>query len=116
LLVDGNAESKIRQGVTTEVIGESGSVAPRAPSTGETADTRGTGLRPDWTDFAGYFAAVERSTISVNLLSYVGLGQVREFVMDNEQRAPTSAELAKMSGLVADAMKQGAYGVSTGLI
>src|ERR1700687_2529023 len=50
LLTDGNAESKIRQGVTTEVIGESGSVAPQKAT-------------PDrnWTDFAGYFAAVERS-------------------------------------------------------
>jgi N-acyl-D-amino-acid deacylase len=104
LLTDGNAESKIRQGVTTEVIGESGSVAPQ----------RATAERP-WTDFAGYFAAVEKSKISVNLLSYVGLGQVREAVMGNDERAPTPAELAKMTELVADAMKQGAYGASTGL-
>jgi N-acyl-D-amino-acid deacylase len=118
LLVDGNAESKIRQGVTTEVIGESGSVAPRrAPTAGEeTPETRGTGVRPSWTDFSGYFAAVTRSTISVNLLSYVGLGQVREFVMGNDDRAPTADELAKMTEIVAEAMKQGAYGVATGLI
>ena len=90
LLVDGNAESKIRQGVTTEVIGESGSVAPRLPDPGRGA---GAGrVAADWTDFAGYFAAVERSKISVNLLSYVGLGQVREVVMDNEQRAPRPDE------------------------
>jgi len=114
LLVDGNAESKIRQGVTTEVIGESGSAAPRVR--GSDSDVRGTGLRPDWTDFAGYFAALEKSTISVNILSFVGLGQVRELVMDNEQRAPTPAELDRMVALVADAVKQGAYGVSTGLI
>jgi N-acyl-D-amino-acid deacylase len=118
LLVDGNAESKIRQGVTTEVIGESGSVAPRARAEpgADTPETRGTGVRADWTDFAGYFAAVERSKISVNLLSYVGLGQVREFVMGNDQRAPTPDELAKMTDQVAGAMKQGAYGVATGLI
>ena len=114
LLADGNAESKIRQGVTTEVIGESGSAAPRA-ATGA-IDARGTGVRAGWTDFTGYFAEIERSTISVNLLSYVGLGQVREVVMDNEQRAPSRAELAKMTALVADAMRQGAYGVATGLI
>jgi N-acyl-D-amino-acid deacylase len=118
LLVDGNAESKIRQGVTTEVIGESGSVAPRrAPTAGEEMpETGGTGVRPSWTDFSGYFAAVTRSTISVNLLSYVGLGQVREFVMGNDDRAPTADELAKMTEIVAEAMKQGAYGVATGLI
>ncbi|HEX3701962.1 MAG TPA: D-aminoacylase [Vicinamibacterales bacterium] len=118
LLTDGNAESKIRQGVTTEVIGESGSVAPRArlaPGV-EAPDTRGTGVRPEWTDFAGYFAQIARSRISVNLLSYVGLGQVREFVMGNDDRAPTAAELQKMTAIVADSMKQGAYGVATGLI
>jgi N-acyl-D-aspartate/D-glutamate deacylase len=105
LLVDGNAESKIRQGVTTEVIGESGSVAPQKPT-----------AERSWSDFAGYFAAIERSKTAVNLLSYVGLGQVREYVMGNDERAPKTTELEQMSRLVADAMKQGAYGVSTGLI
>src|SRR5262245_30329473 len=105
LLTDGNAESKIRQGVTTEVIGESGSVAPQKP----------TAARPR-SDFAGYFAALEKSKISVNLLSYVGLGQVREYVMGNDERAPTADELRRMSSLVADAMAQGAYGTATGLI
>jgi N-acyl-D-aspartate/D-glutamate deacylase len=105
LLTDGNAESKIRQGVTTEVIGESSSVAPQKPTAAR-----------NWSDFTGYFAAIEKSKISVNLLSYVGLGQVREFVMGNDDRAPTADELAKMTGVVADAMKQGAYGVATGLI
>jgi dihydroorotase/N-acyl-D-amino-acid deacylase len=69
-----------------------------------------------WSDFAGYFSAIERGKTSVNLLSYVGLGQVRELVMGNDERAPKTAELEQMSRLVADAMKQGAYGVSTGLI
>ena len=97
LLVDGNAESKIRQGVTTEVIGESGSVAPQKPT-----------AERNWSDFAGYFAAIERSKTAVNLLSYVGLGQVREFVMGNDERAPKTTELEQMSRLVSDAMKQGA--------
>ena len=105
LLTDGNAESKIRQGVTTEVIGESGSIAPQQPT-----------AEHGWSDFSGYFAAIERSKTSVNLLSYVGLGQVREFVMGNDERAPKPNELEQMSRIVADAMKQGAYGVATGLI
>ena len=105
LLTDGNAESKIRQGVTTELIGESGSVAPQQPTPAR-----------NWSDFRGYFAAVEKSKISVNLLSYVGLGQVREFVMGGDDREPTADELAKMTALVAEAMRQGAYGVATGLI
>ena len=105
LLTDGNAESKIRQGVTTEVIGESGSVAPQKPT-----------AEHGWSDFGGYFSAIERGKTSVNLLSYVGLGQVREFVMGNDERAPKPNELEQMSRIVADAMKQGAYGVATGLI
>ena len=105
LLTDGNAESKIRQGVTTEVIGESGSVAPQKPSAAR-----------NWSDFAGYFAAIEQSTVSVNLLSYIGLGQVREYVMGNDDRAPTADELSKMTALVSEEMKHGAYGVATGLI
>ena len=105
LLTDGNAESKIRQGVTTEVIGESGSVAPQKPSAAR-----------NWSDFAGYFAAIEKSKVSVNLLSYIGLGQVREYVMGNDDRAPTADELSKMTALVSEEMKHGAYGVATGLI
>ena len=105
LLTDGNAESKIRQGVTTEVIGESGSVAPQKATP-----------ERNWSDFTGYFGAIERSKTSVNLLSYVGLGQVRELVMGNDDRAPKPTEIEQMSRLVADAMKQGAYGVATGLI
>ena len=106
LVTDGNAQSKIRQGVTTEVIGESGSIAPQ-PS--PTADQ-------PWTDFAGYFGVLEKQGISVNLLSYVGLGTVRELVVGGDNRAPTADELTKMQGIVSAAMQQGAAGVSTGLI
>ena len=106
LVTDGNAQSKIRQGVTTEVIGESGSIAPQAAATAE----------QPWTDFAGYFTVLEKRGISVNLLSYVGLGTVRELVVGGGNRQPTADELAKMQGIVTAAMQQGAEGVSTGLI
>jgi N-acyl-D-aspartate/D-glutamate deacylase len=105
LVTDGNAQSKIRQGVTTEVIGESDSVAPRTPS--ENAP---------WSDFNGYFALIEKNGISVNLLSYVGLGSVRESVVGQADRKPTAAELVKMKALVSSMMDQGIFGVSTGLI
>ena len=105
LVTDGNAQSKIRQGVTTEVIGESGSVAPRTPS--ENAP---------WSDFNGYFALIEKGGISVNLLSYIGLGSVRESVVGEADRKPTAAELVKMKSLVSSLMDQGTFGVSTGLI
>jgi N-acyl-D-amino-acid deacylase len=106
LVTDGNAQSKIRQGVTTEVIGESGSIAPQAAP----------GEAQPWTDFAGYFALLEKQGIAVNLLSYVGLGTVRELVVGDGDRKPTADELVKMQGIVTAAMQQGAEGVSTGLI
>ncbi len=106
LVTDGNAQSKIRQGVTTEVIGESGSIAPQKASS----------ERQPWTDFAGYFGLLETQGISVNLLSYVGLGTARELVVGNDNRPATPAELTAMQDLVTASMAQGAAGVSTGLI
>ncbi len=106
LVTDGNAQSKIRQGVTTEIIGESGSIAPQQAATAQ----------QPWTDFTGYFALLEKQGIAVNLLSYVGLGTVREMVIGNDNRPPTPAELTAMQDLVTASMKQGAAGVSTGLI
>ena len=106
LLTDGNAQSKIRQGVTTEVIGESGSVAPRKEPSGAAT----------WTDFNGYFTAIEKNGISPNLLSYLGLGTVREMVIGEDDRKPTPAQLEAMQTMVSSMMDQGIFGVSTGLI
>jgi N-acyl-D-amino-acid deacylase len=106
LLTDGNGQSKIRQGVTTEVIGESGSVAPRKQPSGTAT----------WTDFNGYFAAIEKNGISPNLLSYVGLGTVREMVIGEGDRKATADEIQAMQKIVLAAMDQGVFGVSTGLI
>ena len=114
LLTDGNGQSKIRQGVTTEVIGESGSVAPRKPMVA--TGGAGAGPRVEWTDFTGYFAAIEKGGISPNLLSYVGLGTVREMAMGEDDRKPTAAEMATMQQTVSSLMDQGIFGVSTGLI
>ena len=79
LITDGNGQSKIRQGVTTEVIGESGSVAPRKAA----SETQ------PWTDFDGYFAALQKNGISPNLLSYIGTGTVREIVIGDEDKKAT---------------------------
>lgn len=106
LITDGNGQSKIRQGVTTEVIGESGSVAPR----------KAVSQAAPWTDFVGYFAAIEKNGISPNLLSYVGLGTVREMVIGEDDRKATAAEIETMQKMVSSLMDQGIFGVSTGLI
>ena len=106
LVTDGNGQSKIRQGVTTEVIGESGSIAPRkAPSATQ-----------NWTDFNGYFAAIEKGGISPNLLSYIGTGTVRELVIGEDDKKATAKDIADMQQIVSTAMSQGVFGVSSGLI
>jgi N-acyl-D-amino-acid deacylase len=106
LLTDGNGQSKIRQGVTTEVIGESGSIAPRKEASGAQA----------WTDFNGYFAAIEKNGIAPNLLSYIGSGTVRELVIGDEDKKATPKDIEEMQKLVAAAMGQGVFGISSGLI
>ena len=118
LLADGKAESKIRQGVTTEIIGESASAGPVLgtaipPLDKELAAMQ---LSRTWTTLGEYFATLQKHGTAVNIASYVGSGQVRLDVMGNVNRAPTPAELDKMKGLVDQAMRDGAIGISSGLI
>ncbi|MFC1563132.1 amidohydrolase family protein [candidate division KSB1 bacterium] len=112
LLADGNAESKIRQGVTTEILGESGSPGPRRT---EWTDGR-YGITPDWVTLGGYFNRVLASGISVNIGSYVGSMQIRRYVMGDEYRAATPEEITQMQDLAAAAMRDGALGVATSLL
>lgn len=118
LLVDGNAQSKVRQGVTTEILGESESAAPVEGAAVADFDKSlaPTGLHRDWTTLGEYFARAERQGIAVNIASYVGSGQVRACVMGNVNRAPSPDEMEKMKRLVDQAMRDGSIGVSSGLI
>ena len=123
LLTDGNGQSKIRQGVTTEVIGESGSVAPRKPRKPESGEAMSgrpgggaAGPRVEWTDFNGYFAAIEKGGISPNLLSYVGTGTVRELVIGEDDKKATAKDISEMQKIVSSMMEQGIFGISSGLI
>jgi N-acyl-D-amino-acid deacylase len=118
VLIDGRALSKLSQGITSEITGEGGSIAPQDNLTleplGPFLDHYK--LTVDWTDLDGYFLRLEKSGTAINLGTYVGAAQVRQAVLGDENRAPTADELAKMKDLVAKAMQQGAMGVSTALI
>ncbi len=118
LLIDGNAESKIRQGVTTEILGEHTSAAPlQGLAARELGNSYGNyKLNYDWRDFTGYFARLLQKGTSVNVGSYVGGGQVRLCVMGADNRSPTKREMEEMRTLVDEAMRQGALGLSTGMI
>jgi dihydroorotase/N-acyl-D-amino-acid deacylase len=117
LLVDPSAESKLRQGITSEITGEGRSPAPQSEATRKAfaGFERDSGVRVDWSDFAGYFSRLEERGIAINLGSYVGATQVRKLVLGSERRAPASGELARMRGLVDVAMQQGALGLSSAL-
>jgi dihydroorotase/N-acyl-D-amino-acid deacylase len=116
-LVDHRAASKITQGITTEVTGEGTSIAPiNARMLADGADTwKRYGLKPTWTNLAGYFAYFAKSPPTINLATFVGLGGLRDLVIGQQDRRATPEELAAMERQVALAMEQGALGVSTSL-
>lgn len=118
LLVDGRALSKVTQGVTTELLGESGSAGPAlGPVRPELERTLAElGLTLDWTTLGEYFQRLERQGMSVNVVSTVGSGQVRAAVVGYENRPAIVDELQRMEELVDQAMGDGAVGLSSGLI
>ncbi len=117
LLIDPRAMSKVMMGVTTEITGEGESIAPlndRILKEQEDFNRR-FNLTVDWRTLDGYFKRLAKQGSGVNLGTFVGATQVREYVIGYDDRPPTPAEMEKMKRLVADAMKQGALGVSTSL-
>ena len=117
MLVDPHLPSKIYQGITTEVTGEGGSIAPLNDRI-IAADRVGYEhykITPDWRTFAQYFARIEHQGMGINLASYVGATQVRRMVLGDADVQPTAAQLEQMKALVRQAMRDGAVGVSTSL-
>jgi N-acyl-D-amino-acid deacylase len=118
VLVDGRAASKVLQGVTTEVTGEGSSIAPvneRMVKDG-LANATYFGITQDWRTLADYFRRLElRSKTAINVATFVGAGGVRNYVVGKDDRRATPAELETMKQLVAQAMQQGALGLSTSL-
>src|ERR1043166_2759349 len=116
VLADGNAESKVRQGVTFDVIGESSTVAPLKGALLEEYKEeakRRSSVEVDWTTLDGYFRRLNKKGSSINIASSVSPQQVRKVVVGYEDRAATAAEIEKMKQLVAQAMEEGAVNLST---
>ena len=118
LLIDSRAESKVFQGITTEVTGEGGSIAPLNDYILKELDPtlKHFKVTVDFRTLGQYFARLERTPAAINLATYVGATQVRQYVLHDENRPPTPAELAEMKKLVAQAMEEGAVGLSTSLV
>jgi dihydroorotase/N-acyl-D-amino-acid deacylase len=118
LLLDNRSLSKLSQGITTEITGEGGSIAPQNEKTISPMKPflEHYKLSVDWTTLDGYFRRLEKQGTPINIGTYVGSAQVREAVIGDDNRAPTSDELDQMKSLVEQAMKDGALGVSSALI
>jgi N-acyl-D-amino-acid deacylase len=118
LLVDNRAASKITQGITTEITGEGSSIAPlNACMIEEGRDLWNRyGLVPGWTTLAGYWEAFRKTRSAVNLGTFVGAGGVRDLVVGTVNRRAAPEELETMKAAVAEAMEEGALGLSTALI
>ena len=117
ILVDPRLPSKIFQGITTEITGEGGSVAP-LNDTMIAADRSGYDhlhIDPDWRTVREYFARLEKQGMGINLATYVGATSVRRMVLGDAKVDPTPAQLDQMRTLVNQAMRDGAVGVSTSL-
>ena len=115
LLEDGDAQSKIRQGVTTEVLGEGRSAGPLKGEL-KTRYFRAPRRTLSWDTLGGYFDAVEQAGASVNVASYVGLDNLWESVMGKSFDRPTAKQLDRMKELLDEAMRDGALGLSTMLM
>ncbi len=122
---DGRVISKITQGVTSEILGESTTPAPLNASAAENygvsiSDT--TQASRLYATFAGprgfdsWLTALERHGNSVNAGSYLGASTVRAYAKAQTPGAPTAAELDTMRMVVRNAMEDGAFGISTALI
>lgn len=121
-LMDWRCASKVRQGVTTELVGHCGfSAFPLREGTAQAETELGRavfmapGVQAAWLDCAGYLEALERARPACNIATLVGAGTVRSAVVGYDNRPPTTDELAAMRAEVATAMEQGAFGLSSGL-
>ena len=118
LIQDGNSQGDIRQGVTLEVMGEGESMGPLNAKMKDQmlkgqADIK---YNIDWNTLGEYLTFLEKKGISCNVASFVGATTIRQYVVGEDDRDPTPAELDSMKLLVAQAMKEGAMGVGTSLV
>jgi N-acyl-D-amino-acid deacylase len=117
MLVDPHVPSKIFQGITTEITGEGDTVGPQTDATlaDLNTDCQQYGISCDWRTFTQYFARLQQQGMGINLGTYVGATQVRRVVIGENDVQATPAQLEQMKSLVAEAMREGALGLSSAL-
>jgi N-acyl-D-amino-acid deacylase len=112
------ADSRVRQGVTTELAGHCGSSAAPLAGLGvaeRREEWKDDGIDADWTDVASYLARVEKAGVSVNHALLVGHGTLRSNAIGDVDRPLSAEEMRALTRALEDALDQGAFGLSTGL-
>src|SRR5213596_2741236 len=118
LIQDGRSQSEIRQGVTTEIMGEGESMGPVNDRVLEHVIRQQTDIKYDikWSTLAEYLRYLETRGVSCNVASFIGATTIRENVIGFEDKAPTPKQLDEMRELVRKEMEAGALGIGTSLI
>jgi N-acyl-D-amino-acid deacylase len=118
LIQDGRSQSEIRQGVTTEIMGEGESMGPVNDRVREHMLREQADIKYDitWKTLAEYLQFLEKREISCNVASFIGATTIRENVIGFEDKAPTAQQLDQMRELVRQEMEAGALGIGTSLI
>jgi N-acyl-D-amino-acid deacylase len=118
LIEDGRSQSEIRQGVTTEIMGEGWSMGPLNDQMKQRilAEQKDIKYEIKWNTLAEYLRYLEQRGIAPNVASYLGATTVREYVIGLEDKQPTPEQLEQMRELVRVAMEEGALGIGTSLI
>jgi len=116
LSLDGRGLSMITQGVTTGVLGEHLSAGPVLGPAVDDPMMVTPPVKRTWTTLGGFFDTLTKKGIGINVVSYVGAGQVRASVMGYANRNPTPAEMDAMKQQIVQAMHEGAFGLSAGLV
>ena len=113
LLGNPTAQSKVREGVTLDVMGEGSSVAPRDPSAQRGGRGGGGANEPKYSTFSEYFALLEKQGISMNIISHVAEGSIRSVVMKYDEGPASPAQMEEMKRLMRQSMEEGAWGLVT---
>jgi N-acyl-D-amino-acid deacylase len=118
LIQDGRSQSEIRQGVTTEIMGEGESMGPVNDRVREHMIRQQNDIKYDikWNTLAEYLQYLEKRGVSCNVASFIGATTIRECVIGFEDKQPTPAQLDQMRELVRKEMEAGALGIGTSLI
>ncbi len=118
LIQDGRSQSEIRQGVTTEIMGEGESMGPVNDRVREHMLRQQTDIKYEikWNTLAEYLRYLESGGVSCNVASFIGAATIRENVIGFEDKAPTPPQLDEMRALVRKEMEAGALGIGTALI